>query len=73
MVQESIKELRFVDLFAGLGGFHLALSDLGHKCVFACEIQKELDKFLLKMFLDTKYFVQVFPVNPFRRQVSRKG
>src|SRR3989344_6672 len=42
MVQESIKELRFVDLFAGLGGFHLALSDLGHKCVFACEIQKEL-------------------------------
>jgi site-specific DNA-cytosine methylase len=34
--------LRFVDLFAGLGGFHLALKRLGHECVFASEIDPEL-------------------------------
>ena len=34
--------LRFVDLFSGLGGFHLALSRLGHKCVFASELNRDL-------------------------------
>lgn len=36
--------MKFIDLFSGLGGFHLALSRLGHECVFACEINPELRK-----------------------------
>jgi DNA (cytosine-5)-methyltransferase 1 len=44
--------VRFVDLFAGLGGFHLALSSLGHKCVFAAEIDEELRELYLENFPD---------------------
>lgn len=39
-----MKKLKFIDLFAGLGGFHLALKDLGHECVFASELNEELRK-----------------------------
>ncbi len=44
------KPLRFIDLFAGLGGFHVALEGLGHKCVFACEINENLAKLYEKNF-----------------------
>jgi len=36
--------MKFIDLFAGLGGFHLGLSELNHDCVFASEIDQELQK-----------------------------
>lgn len=42
--------MRFVDLFAGLGGFHLAAAELGGTCVFACEIEPKLQNLYEKNF-----------------------
>lgn len=42
--------MKFVDLFAGLGGFHKAMKQLGHECVFASEIDDELRELYIQNF-----------------------
>ena len=42
--------MKFIDLFAGLGGFHLALQRLGHECVFASELDSDLAELYEKNF-----------------------
>lgn len=80
--------MRFIDLFAGLGGFHQALTRLGHECVFASEIDIELaglyrDNFGLEPKGDIKVaFSEVpshdilcagFPCQPFSKAGDQLG
>jgi DNA (cytosine-5)-methyltransferase 1 len=46
----AAKTFRFVDLFAGLGGFHLAAEHLGGECVFASEIDAGLQDLYQRNF-----------------------
>jgi len=45
-----MNNFRFIDLFAGLGGFHLAAASLGGHCVFASELQEDLRSIYQKNF-----------------------
>ena len=44
-------EYKFIDLFAGIGGFHLGMSNAGMKCVFASEIDKNARETYIKNHL----------------------
>ena len=64
LVNISPSKYTFIDLFAGLGGFHLALSEMGCKCVFASEILADLRNQYAKNFPDTMIEGDITQISP---------
>lgn len=59
-----MQSYRFIDLFAGLGGFHLALEALGHECVFASELKEDLQTLYKQNFPNTPIFGDITQIDP---------
>ncbi len=56
--------LKFIDLFAGLGGFHYALKQLGCKCVFASEIKPDLQLLYKRNFPESEIQGDITQIEP---------
>lgn len=48
--EKKDERIKFIDLCCGIGGFHLALKELGGECVLACEIDKGCQEIYQKNF-----------------------
>ena len=40
VTKDDVQQLKFIDLFCGIGGFHQALIKLNGKCLFSCDIDE---------------------------------
>ena len=81
--------MRFVDLFAGLGGFHVALEKLGHECIFASEkkenlaalyeenfkipVNRDITKIDISKIPSFDILCAGFPCQPFSKAVDQQG
>lgn len=51
----SVPKFKFIDLFAGIGGFRIAMQSLGGECVYSSEWDKEAQKTYYANFGDMPY------------------
>lgn len=58
-----MKNFTFIDLFAGLGGFRIALESLGGQCIFSSEINSHACEIYEKNFGDNP-FCDITQLNP---------
>ena len=86
---QALAGYKFIDLFCGIGGFHLALSSFGAECVFASDIDKNAREVYEKNFKMVPYgditkvniedipyhdiICAGFPCQPFSISGHRKG
>ena len=61
---EKLKsEMKFIDLFSGIGGFRMGFESIGFKCVFSCEINPKCQEVYQANFNETP-FGDISQVNP---------
>ena len=65
-----MNEFTFIDLFSGIGGFHLALYNLGGSCVYACEIDQWARKTYEVNFKPIS--ADLFESNMFREDIRKE-
>lgn len=61
MLKEIKNHMKFLDLFAGIGGFRLGMESAGHECVGFCEIDKFARK-SYKAIHDTKGEIELHDI-----------
>lgn len=87
--EKNLQDYSFIDLFAGLGGFRLALESLGAKCVYSSEWDKyvadvyrqnfndlpdgDITKVDEKTIKDHDILCAGFPCQPFSISGSKRG
>ena len=59
---DESKGYKFIDLFAGIGGFRIALEQLGCQCVFSSEWDKFCQQTYLANFLKFLFLI-IKPIN----------
>lgn len=64
---KTLFNFKFIDLFAGIGGFHLSMHELGGECVFASEIDSYARKTYIHNF--SKISPQLFEQNVFNDDI----